>query len=185
MASNKNNVDVIDTDEGKGTIAGSEEIKTSEEQAEPRRFKKDDMISCRSVTYGELLFPGKKSQLLYTWADCGDTTEVEYQDLQALRSVRSQYLYNPCFVIEDEDLIEQWSDLKVLYNKVAEADIHKLFDLPIKKFEQALKNIPTGYKDAVKNAASAKIIDGSLDSIQKIRILDNILGTELKLFIQQ
>ena len=42
-----------------------------------RKFAMDDPITCRSVTYGELLLPGKKSQLLYSWANYGDVTEVE------------------------------------------------------------------------------------------------------------
>mgnify|MGYP003469985660 FL=1 len=31
---------------------------------ELRKFAQDDMILCKSVTYGELLLPGKKSKLL-------------------------------------------------------------------------------------------------------------------------
>lgn len=166
------------------TEVTTKSTKRTTKKTTAKRFERDTLIPCRSVTYGELLLPGKKSQLLYTWADCNDVTDVEYQDLQALRSVKSQYLYNPCFLIEDEELLEQWSDLKELYDRVAKADIHSLFDLPIKKFELALRDIPVGYKDAVKNAASAKILDGSLDSIQKIRLLDEILGTDLKFYIQ-
>ena len=74
----------------------------------PRKFAPDDMITCRSITYGELLLTGTKSKLLYSWANYGDTTEVEFQDLQALKSTRSSYLFRPRFIIEDEELIEQW-----------------------------------------------------------------------------
>ena len=150
----------------------------------PRKFAANDMIPCRSVTYGELLYPAKKSQMLYTWADCGDITEVEFQDLQALRSTKSQYLNKPLFIIEDEELLKQWPEFKALYEKIAAVDVDHLFDMPIAKFKNAIKNIPNGYKTAVKNIASVKILDGTLDSIQKIKALDEVLGTDLMFYVQ-
>lgn len=108
-----------------------EETVNEFQKNEPRKFAQDDMILCKSVTYGELLLPGKKSKLLYIWSNYGDTTEVEFQDLQALRSTRSAYLMNPYFVIEDEELLEQWPELKNIYDKVAALDVDNLFNLPI------------------------------------------------------
>ena len=150
----------------------------------PRKFAQDEMIPCRSVTYGELLYPAKKSQLLYTWANYGDVTEVEFQDLQALRSTRSQYLNDPKFIIEDEELLEQWPEFKKLYENVALIDTDKLFALPLNQFKAKLRNIPAGFRDSLKNVASAKILDGTFDSLAKINAMDEILGTDLKLLIQ-
>ena len=160
-----------------------EETVNEFQKNEPRKFAQDDMILCKSVTYGELLLPGKKSKLLYIWSNYGDTTEVEFQDLQALRSTRSAYLMNPYFVIEDEELLEQWPELKNLYDKVAALDVDDLFNLPINQFKKRLREIPVGFKDSIKNIAGEKIRNGSLDSIAKINALDEILGTELKLMI--
>lgn len=160
-----------------------EEIEVSKPKKTPRKFAQDDMIVCKSVTYGELLLPGKKSKLLYTWANYNDTTEVEFQDLQALRSTRSQYLNDPKFVIEDEELLAQWPEFKKLYDKVATIDIDKLFELPNNQFRAKLNNLPVGFRDSIKNVASAKIMDGSFDSLSKIKIMDEVLGTELRLLI--
>lgn len=161
----------------------AEETVNEPQKKKPRKFAQDDMILCKSVTYGELLLPGKKSKLLYIWSNYGDVTEVEFQDLQALRSTRSTYLMNPYFVIEDEELLEQWPELKALYDKTMALDIDSLFSLPINQFKKRLRDIPVGFKDPIKNIASEKIRNGSLDSIAKINALDEILGTELKLMI--
>lgn len=163
--------------------AENEAVKAAPKKA-PRKFAMDDPILCKSVTYGELLLPGKKSQLLYTWANYGDATEVEYQDLQALRSTRSAYLNAPYFVIEDEELLEQWPEFKALYDKVAAVDVDHLFSLPINQFKKRLREIPVGFKDSVKNIASDMVRNGSLDSLAKINALDEILGTDIKLLIQ-
>lgn len=150
-----------------------------------RKFAPDEPISCRSITFGELLLTGPKSKLLYSWANYDDTTEVEYQDLQALKSTRSSYLYRPRFIIEDEELVEQWNkDFKELYDGVIEVDVEEMLKLPINQFKARLKKAPKGVQQAVKDIAGEKIMNGSLDSIKKIKAIDEILGTDLKLYIE-
>ena len=87
-------------------------------------------------------------------------------------------------MIEDEELLEQWPEFKALYEKVAAIDVDNLFNLPINQFKKRLREIPVGFKDSIKNIASDKILNGSLDSLAKINALDEILGTDLKLLIQ-
>ena len=121
---------------------------------------------------------------MYVWANYNDVTEVEFQDLQALKSTRSNYLFRPRIVIEDEELVEQWSkDFKDMYSKITHVDVEEIFDLPLGKFKTALKNAPKGVKQAVKNIAGEKIMNGSLDSLAKIKAIDDILGTDLKLYL--
>lgn len=164
-------------------IVEQEEVKSFVKT--PRKYAPDDMIVCRSLTFGELLLTGPKSKLLYSWANYGDTTEIPFQDLQALRSTRSSYLFKPRFVIEDEELIEQWSkDFKDMYDSIVEVDVEDMFKLPIGQFKSKLKKAPRGVQQAVKNIAGEKILNGSLDSLQKIKAIDEILGTDLKLYIQ-
>ena len=171
----------------KKEIATEEVIETAPKKPvtkTQRKYAPDDLITCRSVTYGELLLTGTKSKLLYIWSNYNDTTEVEYQDLQALKSTRSSYLFKPRFVIEDPELVEQWGkDFQDMYSKIIDVDIEKMFDLPLGKFKTALKNAPSGVQQAVKNIAGDKIMNGSLDSLQKIKAIDDILGTDLKLYL--
>ena len=150
----------------------------------PRKYTPDERIMCRSITYGELLVVGPKTKLLYSWSNYGDTTPVEYQDLQALRSIRSAHLLRPRFIVEDEELVAQWGkDFENLYDKIIDVDVEKILDLPLGKFKTALKNAPNGVQQAIKNIAGEKILDGSLDSLAKIKAIDEILGTDLKLYL--
>lgn len=150
-----------------------------------RKFEPDDLIVCRSITFGELLLTGKKSKLLYSWANYGDTTEVEYQDLQALKSTRSSYLFKPRFIIEDEELVEQWGkDFGDIYKNIEDVDAEDLLKLPVAQLKSKLKKASKGVQLAVKNIAGDKILNGSLDSLAKIKAIDEILGTDLKLYIK-
>lgn len=151
----------------------------------PRKYAPDDMITCRSITFGELLLTGVKSRLLYSWANYGDTTEVEFQDLQALKSTRSSYLFKPRFVIEDEELIEQWGkDFGDIYKNIESTDAEDLLRLPTAQLKSRLKKASKGIQLAVKNIAGEKILNGSLDSLSKIKAIDEVLGTDLLLYIK-
>lgn len=165
----------------------SEEVETAkvEQKKAPRKYAPSDMIPCRSITYGELLLTGTKSKLLYSWANYGDITEVEFQDLQALKSTRSTYLFRPRLVIEDEELVEQWGkDFANLYQDIIDVDVEDLLKLPVNQFKSKLKKASKGVQQAVKNIAGEKILNGSLDSLAKIKAIDEILGTDLKLYIK-
>jgi hypothetical protein len=161
-----------------------EEIKSEPKKA-PRKYAPDEYIICRSITFGELLCTGPKSRTLYRWSGYGDTTEVEFQDLQALRSAHSSYIFKPRFVIEDEELTEQWGkDLKDMYKNITDVDVEDIFKLPIAQFRSKIKNSPKGVKLAIKNIAGEKILNGSLDSLAKIKAIDELLGTDLRLYIK-
>lgn len=178
MATKKESVteDVID-------IAITEESKSPIKKA-PRKFAPDELITCRSVTYGELLLTAPKSKLLYSWSNYNDTTEVEFQDLQALKSTRSSYLYRPRIVIENEELLEQWDkDFGDMYKNIVDVDVEDMFKLPLNQFKAKLKKSPKGVQQAVKNIAGEKILNGSLDSLAKIKAIDEILNTDLKLYL--
>lgn len=182
----KNTVEKIEdevvVEEVAADIAQPKTKKTT--RKEVRKYAPDDMIVCRSITFGELFLTGAKTKFLYSWANYGDTTEVYYQDLQALKSTRSSYLLKPRFIIEDEDLVEQWkSDLGKIYSDIIAMDVEEIFTLPTNQFKAKLKNAPVGVQQAIKNIAGEKIMNGSLDSLSKIKAIDDILGTQLRLYI--
>lgn len=145
----------------------------------PKKYDPTDRIECRSVTGGELFLVGPKSQLLYTWEDYNDTAYVEYQDLQALQSRKSGFLVKPRFIIEDEELVEQWgSMLKPIYNKIITQNIEDFFELPLNKFKAQLQTMPSGLKDAIKTKAVQMIHNDELYDIRKVREMDLAWGTD-------
>lgn len=155
------------------------EEKVKPEVKTPKKFAPHDQIACRSVTIGELIHVGVKTRIQYTWADYGDVAYLEYQDLQALQSMKSRFILDPLFIIDDEDVVAQWDKmLKPIYDKIKEDDLDKFFELPQNKFESVLKNAPKGFQNSVKTRAVSMIQDGELDSLRKIKAIDEILGTE-------
>lgn len=157
----------------------SEAVKVVPAKKVTKKYSPNDLIECRSVTGGELILIGDKSKLQYTWADYGDTAWIEYQDLQALQSRRSGFLVKPRFIIEDEDLVDQWdSMLKPIYDKINAQTIEDFFELPLNKFKAQLQIMPEGLKDAIKTKAVQMIQDEELYDIRKVREIDVAWGTD-------
>lgn len=147
-----------------------------------KKYKSTDLIMVRSLTQGELLVEGKKSGILYRWSALGDVTEMEYQDLYTLKASRSGFVYKPCFVIEDEELLAQaqWSDVKKLYDGMYTTDdIDALFKMTAQQLTRQLPKMPKGLVDAFLIEASTRIDEGSFDSINKIKAIDKACGTDL------
>ena len=145
----------------------------------PKKFAPNDTIECRSVTGGSLILIGPKTHLQYTWEDYGDTAWVEYQDLQALQSRKSNFLTKPRFIIEDEELVEQWSAmLNPIYTKVVDQTVEDFFELPLNKFKAQLSIMPDGLKDAIKTKAVQMIKTEELYDIRKVREIDAAWGTD-------
>lgn len=144
-----------------------------------KKFAPNDMIECRSVTAGELILVGAKTKLQYTWADYGDTCYLEFQDLQALQSLKSAFLTKPLFIIQDDDLVELWGNmLKPIYDKINNQSIEELFQLPVERFKVTLSSFPDGMKETVKTLAVKMIQSEELYDIRKVRAIDEILGTD-------
>ena len=170
---------ITETTELEETAIIEEPKKATSVKKNTKKFAPDAAIECRSVTGGELILIGAKTKLQYTWADYGDTAYVEYQDLQALQSRKSGFLVKPRFIIEDEDIVEQWGAmLKPIYSKINDQNIESMFNLAPDKFRAQLSKIPAGIKDSVKTKAAQMIAAEELNDIRIIKIIDEVLGTE-------
>jgi hypothetical protein len=143
-----------------------------------------ELIVCRSVVFGELFIIGPKTKMVYSWSNEGDIREMEYQDLMSLKALRHKYLFDPFIIIEDETLREEWkADLDPVYNKVESINLRDLFDLPQRQFVAKLKQLPESVKSSVQNMAYSMIKDGTLYDLRKINVMDEVLGTDLKMMI--
>ena len=162
------------------------EVKPEPEHVKTQRqFNQNDLILCRSVTAGWLGVSGKSGQY-YVFENFGDECEIEYQDLFALKSRHSNYIYAPLFVIEDEELLSnpRWADISKFYdNEVFNKDVDEVLNLPVSNFKKALSQLPKGLAKTLQVKVAEKIEDGTFDSLQKIKIIDEVYGTDFRSII--
>lgn len=154
------------------------------EVAKPKKkvYKDTDLIDCRSITPGELLEIGEKTQELYDWLSEGDVVGVAYKDLVAAIKMKKPVVYMPRFVIEDDDFLADYPDIQELYDSMYSKDnLRDILKLQPTRMAEVIENLPEGAKDALKTVIVQDIENGSFDSVQRIRVIDQIFGTDMLL----
>lgn len=169
------NKDVIET--------SNNEVK----EGKVREFSDRDLIPCVNVFPGYLGMTGRRSGNVYMWEAMGAVEHVEYQDLRSeILNKKSPYVYEPLFIVNDDDFLAKHKELANLYNRfyTPEEIVDKITNLTPEKMELFITSLPSGIKNSVKNIAATMIQEGTLDSVKKINKLDEIFGTKLGLYLQ-
>lgn len=167
----------------------AEEIVEAVAAPAPKKVNKpkhdpNELIACRSVCFGGLRLIGPKTKMPYEWMNQGDYGEVEYQDLLAWKTLRAPCLFDPLFIIEDEDVCDEWkAELGKIYENINRVDLDEMFKLPHRSFVAQLKKLPKSMKSTIQNMAYSKIQSKELYDLRTIEAIDEILGTELKIMI--
>lgn len=156
------------------------------ETTKVKKFAKTTLIPCRSICTGVLYVEGPNSKNDYMWWDFGDIQDVQYQDLDAYVKRHATCVFKPQFIIEDDDYIAQNPDVKAVYDSMyTTSDLRDILNLPVNQMKKAIMELPLGAKEAIRGLAPTMIENKKLDSIEKIRVLDEIFGTQLILTVAQ
>ena len=148
-------------------------------------FKDSDGIPCRSITQGALYMEGAKTHMLYEWVEYGDITMVEYADLAAAVRTKSWFMFSPAFIVDDEDFISQNAQLKKFYEEnYSVHDLERILHLPINKMKEEITALPKSAVESLKSLAASSITEGELDSVKKIKVLDELFGTNLNILAE-
>lgn len=154
-------------------------------KAAPKKFEATDAIECVSITAGELGMIGTKTGINYTWAGRGDVTEVEYQDLVAAIRGSKKHITAPFFVIQNEDFLAEFPQVKAVYASMYSLqDLKDVFKLDVASMKATILGLPSGAQESIKSIASSMISKGQLDSVQKIKALDEIFDTKFMLMTE-
>lgn len=145
-----------------------------------KEFAKDEGILCRSITDGWLGMEGLKSKILYQWHSYGDLTEVEYEDLVSAVRSSSPMVYAPYFVIENQDFLDMYPQVQKAYeSRYTQDDLNEIFTLSPSNIKKAISGLPDSIAETVKSMAVNKIRTGELDSVSRIKALDEAFNIDL------
>ena len=144
---------------------------------------RNEMIPCRSTVHGDLIYKSHRTRAKFIWEEFGTTLYLEMGELQDMNGSQRRYLHDGYIVVDDAEAAELLGLTKI-YEEVAH--IHSLDDLFDKSAEEllvTLPKLPVGMKSTLATKARELIEDGTLDSINKIRAIETVLGVDLEDFI--
>lgn len=154
-----------------------------EKKSEVKKFEPSDPITCRSVCQGILNMEGKSTGTMYRFDGYGDEIDIEYRDLLSeARNARSTYIYNPMLIVEDKDFINSVPALKKFYDNYADVtNLRGILGKPVQQMIEAIQELPQGAQDQIKILASTLISNGELDSMSRIKALEDYFGIQMSL----
>ncbi len=161
------------------------ETVVKEKEPVKKTFKQSEGILCRSVCNGTVIMEGIRSSMPYQWSGYGDEVEVEYRDLVAAAREKNGYLMNPWLIVLDDDFLAEFPFLADIYAKqYSNNDLADVLRLSVPQMLDEIEKMPTNVKKTLEGMAATWINDGRLDSVKKIKALDEILGTNLQMLAE-
>lgn len=143
---------------------------------------RNDLVLVRSAVKGDLIYISKRSSDRFEFNEFGATDYITMGELITMKSTQPRFLKEAWLVIDDEDAIE-FLGLTDLYETIFEiGDLEKFFSKSDTEMEKLLTNMPTGYKNTLATKAREMIESGELDSNKKIKLLEDKLDVDLKIF---
>jgi hypothetical protein len=164
-----------------------EEAKTSEFNPDPfpiQRLKKpsldkNELIPVMNITNGSLVYQSRKTGLEVKFERYGDIEYLEVGELLTMRSGQRRFLDEPWILILDDEVVN-YLGLDKLYKKLENPqNIDNIFSFDNDTFEQVVQSSPRGYAQLIISRARLKIKEGTLDSVSKIKILEDRFNVEL------
>ena len=165
------------------TTVTTEPTTPVETKPEKKVFEPNEGVICRSVTHGKLFVNGVKTGMKYMFLDYDDEVEIEYRDLVGLVRARDKAVYNPRFIIMDEDFIAEYPTLQKFYKEhFSTTNLGEILEMPNGQMVEAIAKLPKSAVDSLKAIAVNQIMSGEIDSVRKIKALDEAFNTDLSLF---
>lgn len=152
--------------------------------ARPRKrmeINREDLIVCRSATTN-LIYISKRTSEKFEWAEFGDIQYITLGELISMKSTQPRFLKEGWLIVDDEEAIEQLGLAKMYGNIFEIDDIGEFLEKDPYEMERILKNMPRGFKNSIAQFAREQIESGELDSNRKIKLLEQLLDVDLKIF---
>lgn len=151
-----------------------------------RTYSDDSKIPCMSITPGEYLHEGAKSKTVYSWIDAGVTEDMRYDDLTSAIRTKRPCIFKPRIVIQDDEFLKDYPELQRLYDSLySKDDLTEILKLEANEMARVIDKLPDGAKESLKTMAMIAINNGTLDSVARVRMLDQIYHTDMLLKLAQ
>lgn len=147
-------------------------------RAKPQ-FELTDSVLIRNGFHGPLIIELPKSGYTIKLQEFGDEDYVEIADLRTLRNSHPKFFKKNWILFDDPDVIDYLHVNEYYKNVLTNEEIEELFDLPEEVMTKELRKLSDGQRSTAMYAAMEKIGDGALDSIGKIKALEDIFGCKL------
>ena len=143
------------------------------------------IIPVMSGVHGILTYSSKKT-FGYTvdWDDYGAVEYVEYGELLSMRNTQRSFFEKNWIFIQDTDeysatdIYAALAVEKYYKNIIVGEDLDSLFSMTPDEIKETISTLSDGVKQNIASIAKSKIESGKLDSINRIKALEESIGLD-------
>lgn len=178
----------------KATI--NEEVKTETKTKTVKPAKKvvklEDsvLITVKSNVFGKLIFKNNKTGDIIKWLEFGETQELSIGDLRSMKGTQRRFFSDNWIIIEGvydegyedvtpEDVYKTLQVSQYYEELLCPKNINDVFNWSVKDIKSKVPNMSSGVKESLIIKANELVETEVLDSLSKIKALEEVLSCEL------
>lgn len=171
-------------------VEAVEVIQEEKVEVKPKRQKRieidrNEMIACRSSVNGLLIYISPRTKEKYLWDDFGAVEYLEMGELMTMKSSSPKFLKDAQLIIDDPEAAEYLGLTEIYDNLIDLDDLDDFFDKDVDEIAKVLPKLPTALKSAIATRARSLVVDGTLESFGKIKIIEKELDVDLLMFLKK
>ena len=156
------------------------------------KFSDDTLISVKSNVFGTLIYINHKTGDEVRWDNFGETQTLSVGDLRAMKAKQLAFYKENWIVFEGiEDSSEEYEDIDVqdIYdvlqvsqyykNYLCPNDLNEVFNWTTIEMRNKIPRMTKSVREAIAIRANELITEGILDSMSKVKTLEEILNCQL------
>ena len=169
-----------------------EETAAPAKPGQPAKVRLDDsvLIRVKSNTYGQLIYVNKRTGDRTEWSRFGEEQSVTMGDLRAMKGTQLPFFSDQMIVVTGCD-DERYPDLTPAeiydtllvsryYKNIVDPDnFGRIFSASEDEIRQWISQMSSNARMNLIVALNAAIHNGTLDSLRKIKLFEDLLGCEL------
>lgn len=153
-------------------------------RAKKVKVDRDEMIPCRSMTAGTLVYISDRTRARFLWNDFGTVQYIEMGELLDMRASAPSFLEDIMLIVEDDEAVDMLG-LTKKYESLSEFEgLDDILFKSASELKDILPELPKGIKRSLTNRARALIENGELESLNVIRAIEVALKVDLKMFTE-
>jgi hypothetical protein len=148
-------------------------------RAKKKQIDLSELVPCRNITSGMLIYKSTKTGLEATWSEYGDEEYLEVSELLTMKTSQPKFLKEPWLLVDDEEVADYLGLTKMYANLIPVDELDYFFEKDAKEIAEILPLLPKGSRELVADKARKLIEANELDSTKVIRLLEQELKVDL------
>ena len=158
----------------------------AESIAQKEVLTNDTMVPCVSMVKLGKLYYKSNTTIGYDvmWENFGDVHEIEFRELTIMKSSQLMFFKENWISIPDsfplkEEVLNRLHVKQYYKSEIDPYNMALLFDMSVSAMTEKIKEMPHSLVDSFMRYAKESVDNGTLDSISKIRAIENVLNVKL------